>query len=67
MEMGTSEAGGPFGAPGVVDDHGEDLGHAGLFVADGSVMPGPVGPNPSLTVAALAERFSSRMIERSRR
>jgi len=35
-----------------------------LFVADGSVMPGPVGANPSLTIAALAERFSRRMIER---
>lgn len=49
---------------GVVDDHGEVFGHPGLFVADGAVMPGPVGPNPSLTIAALAERFSARMIER---
>lgn len=53
------------GAPGVVDDHGEVFGHPGLFVADGAVMPGPVGPNPSLTIAALAERFSTRMIERA--
>ncbi|HEX9994297.1 MAG TPA: GMC family oxidoreductase [Acidimicrobiales bacterium] len=52
---------------GVVDDHGEVFGHPGLFVADGSVMPGPVGANPSLTIAALAERFSERMIERSGR
>jgi cholesterol oxidase len=50
---------------GVVDDHGEVFGHEGLFVADGSVMPGPVGPNPSLTIAALAERFAARMVERS--
>ena len=56
---------GEKGAPGVVDDHGEVFGHKGLFVADGSVMPGPVGPNPSLTIAALAERFSTRMIERA--
>jgi cholesterol oxidase len=49
---------------GVVDDHGETFGHGGLFVADGSVMPGPVGPNPSLTIAALAERFSRRVIDR---
>jgi cholesterol oxidase len=55
---------GEQGAPGVVDDHGEVFGHPGLFVTDGSVMPGPVGPNPSLTIAALAERFSRRMIER---
>jgi cholesterol oxidase len=49
---------------GVVDDHGETFGHSGLFVADGSVMPGPVGANPSLTIAALAERFSRRIIDR---
>ena len=62
--MGTSAGPGEPGAPGVVDDHGEVFGHPGLFVADGSVMPGPVGPNPSLTIAALGERFSRRMIER---
>jgi cholesterol oxidase len=49
---------------GVVDDHGESFGHPGLFVADGSVMPGPVGANPSLTIAALAERFSVRILDR---
>jgi cholesterol oxidase len=49
---------------GVVDDHGEAFGHRGLFVADGAVMPGPVGPNPSLTIAALADRFSDRILER---
>jgi cholesterol oxidase len=43
---------------GVVDSFGEVFGHPGLFVADGSVMPGPVGPNPSLTIAALADRFA---------
>jgi len=26
-------------------------------------MPGPVGPNPSLTIAALADRFASRMVD----
>lgn len=56
---------GTVGSPGVVDDYGEVFGHRGLFVADGSVMPGPVGPNPSLTIAALAERFSERMNERA--
>jgi cholesterol oxidase len=48
----------------VVDDHGEVFGHRGLFVADGAVMPGPVGPNPSLTIAALADRFADRILER---
>jgi cholesterol oxidase len=46
---------------GVVDSHGEVFNHPGLFVADGSVMPGPVGPNPSLTIAALADRFADRL------
>jgi len=50
---------------GVVDAWGEVHGHPGLYVADGSVMPGPVGPNPSLTIAALAERFAGRIVERS--
>ena len=37
---------------GVVDGYGEAFGYPGLYVADGSVMPGPVGANPSLTIAA---------------
>jgi cholesterol oxidase len=48
---------------GVVNEWGESFGHPGLYVADGSVMPGPVGPNPSLTIAALADRFALHMIE----
>ena len=38
---------------------------SGFVIADGSVMPGPVGPNPSNTIAALAHRFSEDMISRS--
>jgi cholesterol oxidase len=49
--MDTSEV------PGVVDGFGRVHGVDGLFVADGSVMPGPIGPNPSLTIAAFAERL----------
>jgi cholesterol oxidase len=55
----------PMGAgpgEGVVDAHGQVFGHPGLVVADGSVMPGAVGPNPSLTIAALADRFAERML-----
>jgi cholesterol oxidase len=52
---------------GVVDAWGEVFNHPGLYVADGSVMPGPVGPNPSLTIAALSDRFATRLIERSGR
>jgi cholesterol oxidase len=50
----------------VVDSFGEVFGHPGLHVADGSVMPGPVGANPSLTIAALADRFAERMVEQGR-
>ncbi|MEU7075173.1 GMC family oxidoreductase [Streptomyces narbonensis] len=48
---------------GVVDSFGRVYGYPGLSIADGSVMPGPVGPNPSLTIAALADRSAVRMIE----
>ncbi len=46
---------------GVVNNHGEVFGYPGLYVADGSIMPGPVGTNPSLTIAALADRFADRI------
>jgi cholesterol oxidase len=49
---------------GVVDANGEVFGYPGLYVADGSVMPGPVGPNPSLTIAALANRFADALLAR---
>jgi cholesterol oxidase len=52
---------------GVVDDRGEVFGHRGLFVADGSVMPGPVGANPALTIAALSHRFAERVMDRVHR
>ncbi|MDQ3937242.1 MAG: GMC family oxidoreductase [Chloroflexota bacterium] len=48
---------------GVVDAWGQVFGHPGLYIADGSVMPGTVGPNPSLTIAALADRFADRMLD----
>jgi cholesterol oxidase len=51
---------------GVCDSYGEVFGHPGLYIADGAVMPGPVGPNPSLTIAALADRMCTRMLERPR-
>jgi cholesterol oxidase len=47
---------------GVIDSHGAVFGYPGLYVADGSVMPGPVGANPSFTIAALADRFADRII-----
>jgi cholesterol oxidase len=48
---------------GVVDPHGQVFGVPGLSIADGSVMPGSVGPNPALTIAALADRFADRILE----
>jgi cholesterol oxidase len=48
---------------GVVDDLGRVFGYPGLYVTDGSVMPGPVGPNPSLTIAAFADRVADGMLE----
>jgi cholesterol oxidase len=48
---------------GVVDAHGRVFNHPGLHIADGSVMPGPVGPNPSLTIAGLADRFADAILE----
>lgn len=40
---------------GVVSPHGEVFGHPGLYVVDASIIPTSLGPNPSLTIAALAE------------
>jgi cholesterol oxidase len=51
---------------GVVDSWGESFGHPGLYVIDGSCMPGPVGPNPSLTIAAIADRAADRLLEKPR-
>ena len=48
---------------GLVDAHGEVFGHPGLFVVDGAAMPGPVGPNPALTIAANADRIVERVLE----
>src|SRR5690606_9156794 len=39
------------------------FGFPGLYIADGAAMPGPVGPNPSLTIAAHADRMATRLLE----
>ena len=51
---------------GVVNQWGEVFGYPGLYVADGSTMPGPVGPNPSLTIAAFADRVADGIINQAR-
>jgi len=58
--------GAPMGATadeGVVNTYGEVFGHRGLYVVDGSIMPGPVGPNPSLTIAAISDRAADHIID----
>ena len=44
---------------GVIDEHHQVFGYPGLYVCDGSVVPGNLAVNPSLTITALAERFAS--------
>jgi cholesterol oxidase len=58
--MGRSDA------EGVVDSYGRVFGYPGLTIADGSVLPGPVGPNPSTTIAALAHRFAEQTLADAR-
>jgi cholesterol oxidase len=48
---------------GVVDPCGRVFGHPGMWIADGSVMPGPVGANPSFTIAAVADRTAMAMLD----
>lgn len=51
---------------GVVNAYGEVFGCPGLYIADGSLMPGPVGPNPALTIAALADHFAEHIVAPAR-
>jgi cholesterol oxidase len=44
---------------GVIDEQHQVFGYPGLYVCDGSVVPGNLAVNPSLTISALAERFTS--------
>jgi cholesterol oxidase len=60
---GAVIAGSP--AEGVVDARHQVFGHPGLYVIDGSSIAANVGVNPSLTIAALAERAISLWPQRS--
>ncbi len=46
---------------GVVDSRGRVFGHPGFVIADGSILPGPVGANPALTIAAVADRAADEL------
>ena len=51
-------------ATSALDDQHELRGHPGLFVTDGSAVPTSLCVNPSLTIAALAERASTLLLRR---
>lgn len=42
----------------VVNTKAELFGHKDLYVVDGSIIPTSIGPNPSLTIAAMAEHIA---------
>jgi choline dehydrogenase-like flavoprotein len=48
---------------GVVDSFGAFHGVPGLFVADASLFPTPIGVNPMETIMALVTRNAQRLIE----
>ena len=47
---------------GVVDHSGKLFGYDNLYVVDGSIVPRPLGVNPSRTIAALAERVAKLIV-----
>jgi cholesterol oxidase len=55
--MGVSET------EGVVDQFGQVFNYPGFYITDGSIVPGPVGPNPSLTIAAITNRAAEHLVE----
>ncbi|MDA5145916.1 GMC family oxidoreductase [Streptomyces sp. AD681] len=46
-----------------LDDRNELRGHPGIFVTDGSAVPGALTVNPALTISALAERAVPAIVE----
>jgi cholesterol oxidase len=50
----------------VVNHLGESFAYKNLYVADGSIMPAPVGHNPSKTIAALSERIVESIVNQGR-
>ncbi|HZS38581.1 MAG TPA: GMC family oxidoreductase [Polyangia bacterium] len=51
----------------VVDPNGASWDVPGLFIADASVFPGPIGVNPQITIMALATRTGQHLLAEERR
>jgi cholesterol oxidase len=49
---------------GVVNPDGQVFKYPNLYVADGSIVPSALGPNPSKTIGALAERIAEQLIKK---
>ncbi|EFL00108.1 oxidoreductase [Streptomyces sp. SPB78] len=49
-----------------LDDRHELRGHPGIFVTDGSAVPGALTVNPALTISALAERAMPGIVQAAR-
>ena len=61
--MGTAAMGGDARRH-VCDEYGRVRGYEGLWVADASLFPSPIGVNPMETIMALATRNAGHMIEK---
>jgi cholesterol oxidase len=48
---------------GVVSSFGEVYNYRNLYILDGSIVPSAIGPNPSKTIGALAERGAAHIIQ----
>jgi choline dehydrogenase-like flavoprotein len=64
--MGTARMGGDR-ARHVCDPYGKVYDAEGLYVADASLFPSPIGVNPMETIMALATRNAGRILETSAR
>jgi enediyne biosynthesis protein E9 len=54
-------------ATSALDDRNELRGHPGIFVTDGSSVPGALNVNPAMTIAALAERAVPGIVQAAQR